>query len=295
MSSSKIRLPHILTHRGLEPPYPGFFSESSIQSFSNHLSRGFGLEVDLNFTKDGIVLCHDAHLYRMTEGQDERCLQDLTTEEACAIPLKNGRLGSFAELMKELKKYPHQLVALHFKGTYQNEKNAHTLWQQLSVFNELFNNLIVFDLTLETARFLKKHCPSLPLAASVAHPFDIARYQAAAQGTLLSMEEILAHPELFRFAWLDEWDLADQQKSNLHAHSKKFYTPDTFKRLRSHDIKIALVTPELHATSPGLLGGESHPDAENQQRLFNRIREILTLKPDAICTDYPVQVSELSL
>lgn len=278
----------ILTHRGLEPSHKEFFSESSIQSFSNHLSRGFGLEVDLNFTQDGIVFCHDADLKRMTEGRDERFLKDLATEEACAIQLKNGRFGSFAELMNELKKYPQQMIALHFKGAYQNQKNAHSFLEHVTLFNEVLKNIIVFDVTLEIASYLKQNYPALQLAASVAHPFDISRYQSATKGTLLSMEELLAHRDLFNWAWLDEWDLTDQQNGK-----KKLYTEDTFQTLRSHQIQIALVTPELHATSPGLLGGESHPDAQNQQQLFNRISEILSLQPDAICTDYPVEVAGL--
>ena len=53
------------------------------------------------------------------------------------------------------------------------------------------------------------------------------------------------------------------------------------------------MTPELHGTSPGLLGGESHKHAANTEVLFERMREILSLEPDAICTDYPEEVKLL--
>jgi hypothetical protein len=44
----------------------------------------------------------------------------------------------------------------------------------------------------------------------------------------------------------------------------------------------------------GLLGGEAHPDACNgETRLFARIEQILSLAPDAICTDYPEHCAKM--
>ena len=65
--------------------------------------------------------------------------------------------------------------------------------------------------------------------------------------------------------------------------------------MRGVGAKIALVTPELHGTSPHLLAGEAHPDAPkgDTETLFKRIKEIIDLKPNAICTDYPEEVSKL--
>jgi len=57
----------ILTHRGLEPSKPDFFPESSIEAFINQLHRGFGIEFDPNFVKDGIVINHDSNLKRITK------------------------------------------------------------------------------------------------------------------------------------------------------------------------------------------------------------------------------------
>jgi hypothetical protein len=65
-----------------------------------------------------------------------------------------------------------------------------------------------------------------------------------------------------------------------------------FKILKDEGLKVALVTPELHGTSPGLLGGEAHPDAD-KNCLFDRIQEIIDLQPDALCTDYPEEVGKL--
>lgn len=50
----QLRRDQIITHRGLEPDRPGFFSESSFEAFADQLARGFGgIEFDPNFTSDG--------------------------------------------------------------------------------------------------------------------------------------------------------------------------------------------------------------------------------------------------
>ena len=293
-SSFCVRPIDVLTHRGLEPSNNNFYSESTIESFLSHLERGFGLEVDLNFTRDGIVFCHDATFKRLTNGQDERALKQLTTDEACGVLLPNGRLGSIEELMDELKKYPDQLVALHFKGSYQNYENSLILLEHLRSYEDLLDRVFVFDATLTIAKLLKKSHPSIQLMASVAHPYDIERYQEAAKGTLLSLESLLENKDVYSGAWLDEWDLADRASEGIiDSKGKKLYTAEVFQFLRAHGFKIGLVTPELHGTSPGLLGGEAHPDAQSQQRLFERIQEIIALQPDVICTDYPEEVKAL--
>lgn len=287
--------PQIFTHRGLEPAKANFYSESTIEAFKDQLKRGFGLEVDLCFAKDGIVLCHDANLRRMTQGQDMRILKELSTQEACAVALPHGRLGTFEELMGEALKYPNQMLAVHFKGSYQTSENVQCFCNHLLPYINHLHQILVFDVIPAVASELRRLFPTLPIAASVAHPYDIERYQTAAKGTLLSLEELLEQQGLYTWAWLDEWDLVlANPDGTLDVQGKQLYTHAIFNALRSHHFKIALVTPELHATSPGLLGGEAHADAKNPQRLFTRIAQILALEPDALCTDFPEEVRALA-
>lgn len=278
----------IFTHRGLEPSKKGFYSESSIEAFENQLKRGFSLEVDLNFTKDGIVLCHDNSLSRITSCMDTRELKCLTTTEVRSIKLARGRLCSFEEIMNCVSKFPKQQLALHFKGVFQTEQNIHCLMEHLESYQPQLSQILLFDLVPTSARAIKSKFPSLEIAASVADAYDIERYQVAVKGTLMILSEFLEHKDLYNWAWLDEWDLASKlSDGTVDSTGKKLYSPKVFKLLKGHSIKIALVTPELHATSPGLLGGEAHPDAKTPEALFGRIEEILQLKPNAICTDYP--------
>ncbi|MEK6848271.1 MAG: hypothetical protein AABX65_01425, partial [Nanoarchaeota archaeon] len=127
----------------------------------------------------------------------------------------------------------------------------------------------------------------LNLVPSVAHYFDIQRYNGLIYNTLLTLEDAIKYKGegLYNWVWLDEWDTIDAE-----GKEKLFYTAENFKILRDAGFKIALVTPELHGTSPGLYGGESHKHAADKNILFQRIKEILALNPDAICTDYPNEV-----
>ena len=285
----------ILTHRGLEPSKEDFFSESTFEAFKDQLHRGFGLEVDLCFTKDGIIFCHDADLKRATRNKDQRIFKQITTNDACHVKLPKGRFGSFEEVMHLLRRYPKQMIALHFKGGYQNSECCDTFLRHMHPFLDLNDQVLIFDLSVKAANYLKQKMPSLNLGASVAHPYDVERFLNATKGTLITLNTLIAKPDLFSWAWLDEWDLMDRRADGtIDRRGKKLYTAEVFAMLRAQGFKIALVTPELHGTSPGLLGGEAHPHASTKERLFARIKEILSLQPNAVCTDYPEEVRACS-
>ncbi|MCW8965853.1 MAG: hypothetical protein OQK82_04080, partial [Candidatus Pacearchaeota archaeon] len=136
----------------------------------------------------------------------------------------------------------------------------------------------------------RQEIPYVKLAPSVALDYDTKRYNKVVSNTLFSIEQSIEYKKqgLFDYVWLDEWDLKEEDGTQ-----KKLYTKETFDKLREVGYKIALITPELHGTSPGLLGGESHQDSRDKDTLFKRIIEIISLNPDAICTDYPRESKNL--
>jgi glycerophosphoryl diester phosphodiesterase len=274
---------YIITHRGLDPSQKSYFKESSFEAFCDHLSRGFGLEFDLQFTKDNkIVISHEDTLKKISSGEDERRFEDLTLEEIVTMSFEDSHITSFEKLLEIIgeKQSPNTLSAIHLKHKNQTIEKLEII---LSYLKEVDTSKYkLFDVTIEAAKYLKEKHSSIQLAPSVSHPFDIERYNDAVGGTLTTLEKAIENNKIFSWVWLDEWDLIDANNK-----IKKLYTEEVFEIIRSHGMKIALVTPELHATSPGLLGGESHQDAETREKLFARIQEILELKPDAVCTDYP--------
>ncbi len=260
----------IITHRGLDLSKNNYFVESSLEAFTDQLDRGFGLEFDLQFTKDNsIVIIHDI-------------------DKIPVMEFSGCHLTTFANLLRlvEKKQAAGLVSAIHLKHGSQEKQYLDAILDHLK--NADAGKFIIFDVKLETARYLKEKNPRLKLAPSVAHPYDIKRYNSAVGWTLLSIEETLANRKLFDWVWLDEWDLADE-----NGEAKNLYNKKTFSVFRDAGLKIALVTPELHASSPGLLGGEAHPDAKNWETLKKRLAEIVALKPDAICTNYPDCVRDL--
>ncbi|TSC88495.1 MAG: hypothetical protein G01um10145_898 [Microgenomates group bacterium Gr01-1014_5] len=280
----------IITHRGLEPSKPHFFSESSFEAFQDHLNRGFNIEFDPNPTKDGIIVMHDANLKRPTESRDERNVADLTTEELLQIPLANGRIPTFDEVMDLIRKSNSTVNALHMKARFQSPETLEKIMEALAKHSDIFGKLLIFDVKPETAKVLKSKFPTLRLAPSVAHPYDIQRYNDVVGNTLITVEEALklASEGLIDGVWGDEWDTAGENGT-----TKQFYTPENFARLHEAGLFIALVTPELHGTSPGLYGGESHADAKDLPTLFERIKQIKEAGADYFCTDYPEEVAKL--
>lgn len=280
----------IITHRGLDPSRPGHPKESSLEAFLNQLKRGYGLEFDLQFTKDReIVINHSPNLASISGGQDERSFADLTESEIVSLSFDGCHLASLETLLAMIDGSDKGgLNAIHLKYSWQSPEYLDIILEKLERAEIDFEHFVMFDVKIEAARYLKKKCPQLSLAPSVAHPFDIQRYNGAVGETLLSFDEVRSNCALFDWVWLDEWDLADEG-----GRTKKLYTAETFDFFRRLGLKIALVTPELHRTSPGLLGGEAHADAETQERLFTRLAEILSLRPDAVCTDYPDQASSI--
>ena len=281
----------IIAHRGLEPTHPNFFSESSLEAFSNQLNRGFGgIEFDPNPTRDGIIVMHDATLKRPTQGKYEQPVAEMTTQEITKIPLANGTIPTFEQVMDLIKNSAGTISALHLKARFQTPENLEKIMQALDKYKNIFNKFIVFDVKADTVKTLKAKFPTIRLAPSVAHPYDIARFGASIGNTLLSLEETLdlRKEGLVDGIWGDEWDTTGENGT-----SKLLYTREFFDKVHEAGLFAALVTPELHGTSPGLYGGESHPDAKDIPTLMKRIKEIKDGGADYFCTDYPEEVAKI--
>lgn len=253
----------ILSHRGINlAKTPSSFESSRIELLLR-LEEGFSLEIDpLLLADNNIVISHDDSLVRLL-GIDRK-LSTMRLEEAESL----GFI-SLSSLLSILESYPQTMHALHIKHFWA--ESLEPLIENLSSTKKVF----LFDLIPAVAKKIKERLPHLELGASVCHPYDIMRFGKYTGNTLLSIDEFLECGDLYTWAWLDEWD-----RSDLSGGKKALYTNEVTKKLKGK--KIAIVSPELHRTSPGLLGGEVHPDS-----LETRWGEIKKLNPDALCTDYP--------
>ena len=281
---------NIITHRGLNASKDNYFVESSLEAFTDQLNKGFGLEFDIQITRDnGVVVIHDSDLKRISDGKDNRKISNISIDEILKMNFNGCHLTSFDQLLYLINKKQTDgaISAIHLKSSIQNKKQIDIILPYFRKINT--DKFIIFDVKIETAKYLKEKNKKLHLAPSVAHPHDIKRYNNFVGGTLMQIETALKNMDLFDWVWLDEWD-----KINKNGNIKKFYTKELFKKIRAKGLKIGLITPELHSSSPSLLGSEKHQDADDKKILFDRIREIIKLKPDIICTDYPNEIREMT-
>jgi len=270
----------ILSHRGykLEPDC----IESSFESIKHHFKKNRGIEIDINFSKDNhIFFFHDSGLKRITNNSDKRFFKNLTIKEINNIKINNNQFCDLEKLQFLVVKYKPPLIAIHYKGIFQNPKNTKILIKNLKKYQKILKKILIFDLKISTAKNIKKELPQLNLALSIAHSYDIQRFNKFVSNTLYPIEIIIKYKNIFSYAWLDEWDRTDK-----FGKTKSLYNKENFKLLKNNLIKIAIVTPELHSTSPGLYGGENHQDNKTSSLYQKRLKQIIKLKPDLICTDH---------
>ena len=88
-----------ITHRGLHDVTDGR-PENSVEAIDAAIARGYGIEIDLQLSKDGVAMVfHDYHLGRLT-GETGPVAQR-TADELASIALTGGKAGipTFAEVL----------------------------------------------------------------------------------------------------------------------------------------------------------------------------------------------------
>lgn len=270
---------HILAHRGITERTLHY--ESTFGAFQDACTAGFGIEADINISSDGVVfIFHDTDTKRLSPSGEVRRFSDLQfhviqrmfharNEQACqlhdALSILNHAKGSYG--------------AIHIKSMFQTKTVLRSILKELDKFSQLRKRLLFFDLTVDSATYMKSQNPFLQLSCSVAHEFDIERFNQTVGYTLMSLGQAIEHKDLYNWAWMDEWDLKAKRGY------KKLNTHDNFLALRKSGYNIALVGPELHGhTNKGL---SEHEDAKSVSAMKKRYAQLIELRPDVICTDFP--------
>lgn len=276
----------VLCHRGID--FDQNTTESSLESFEQVLKTCDGLEFDLQMSNDGeFYIWHDQNGDRLTDGALMGPLADRDFSEISQHAKAVNPICSWGDMESLIAKNPDKLFALHLKGANQIPGFLKGFEKLLSGNPSIHPSLLVFDGKKNVVEDLSMKFPELPLALSVAHSYDIRRFNSVTSETLYPVEESLKFQDKAGWAWLDEWDLKDQNGS------KDFYSQEVVEAFKSKGMNVAVVSPELHATSPGLLGGEAHEQGRDLQALELRWLNLKAMGVDAVCTDYPSRVSNL--
>lgn len=278
----------LLTHRGIDldlgAPRDSQGTEGTLQKFEQQIRSGFGIEFDIRPMSDGeFAIGHDESMTRISGGEINTSFSSLNTNSLMSISFGDGeRLASLSEILNLIISESNSISALHLKGACQNAYYLHQLIEILQpVSEDLEEKLIIFDATISTAEFLKTKMPTLKLAASVSHEYDIERYGRYVKNTLLPVSKVLERGDIYSWAWLDEWD-----RTNAFGDPKALVTFEVVNAFTEKGFSVAAVSPELHASSPGLLGGEAHEWGADTSRLLECWSEWGKLGIRALCTDH---------
>jgi glycerophosphoryl diester phosphodiesterase len=282
----------LITHRGIDvrlgDSQAWAMQESRWESFSAQIRAGWGLEFDVRPLNDGqLAISHDSSLGRIAPGH-EQLISTLTRSEFEAIQVPGGRLCMLDELLRLIAEGGQGISALHLKSHCHEPAILAKILETLETkFESLIGRLLLFDATPPVAEKIVKKLPGLDIAASVAHTYDIFRYGALTGETLLTSEQVIANQHLYSWVWLDEWDTVD-----IDSGEKIFVNHKSVELFRNAGFKVAVVSPELHASSPALLGGEAHKDGSDDKRLVERWAQLGQLRVDALCTDHASWIAE---
>ncbi len=143
----------LYAHRGL---HGGDVPENSLGAFSRAVEAGYGIELDVQLTRDGfLVVHHDASLKRVC-GADLR-ICDITFEELCRHPLPDGScVPLFSDVLTLVGgRVPLIVEVKHHGGAARNAASA---LQQLGAYGgpycvESFHPLAM--------RYFRLHAPDV--------------------------------------------------------------------------------------------------------------------------------------
>ncbi len=134
-------------HRGLYNP-KNKIQENTMEAFSLAVQNGYGMELDVQFTKDHqLVVIHDFNLMRMC-GVDKR-VDELDYEEISKIPIKGGpsRIPLFQDVLDMIA--GRAPIIIEIKSEKRSSEICHKVDEILQTYQgayciESFNAFIVY-------------------------------------------------------------------------------------------------------------------------------------------------------
>jgi hypothetical protein len=271
----------VLSHRGLDLNNASGTGESTMAAFESAVRRGFGIEVDLQMSADGVfLLWHDYDLNRWTQGRLNSLWQELSAREIRALQERWGKLCWWSDLVDLRARHPDIWIAIHLKSRNQTDQVVKRLQDELRKLPSR-ERILVFDLFPAVAAELRSAFSDLGLAVSATHSYDVTRFSAMTGGTLLTLEAAVDSMNgICDWLWLDEWDRQAGDGS-----VKDIYDVDWIRWVRSLGFRLAAISPELHKV-------DGHEDSMTEDALVTRWRQMFARGLDAICTDYPTRLME---
>ena len=234
----------MFAHRGLWNPD---FPENSLSAFENAVNHGFGIELDIQMTRDGhLVVFHDANLARMCGVK--RILEDLTWDELSEYTLLSSheRIPLFADV----------LACVHGRVPLIVEIKTCKRIQALCESADILLQQYVGHYTVESfdpraMRWFRVHRPDI-IRGQLCYGLKGEKYKKSLMNRLLAslLQNVLSRPDFIAFdcdtdrsvpfrivkalfhPWTVAWTVQTQERSNLVREQYDFqifegFIPDT--------------------------------------------------------------------
>ena len=208
-------------HRGL---WNEKFPENSISAFQNAVDNGYGIELDVQLSRDGeVMVFHDYSLLRMTGCDKKLC--ELSLEELKQLNLKgtNQKIPTFLEVLQVIDSKVPLLVEL--KGETLDTSLCPKVAEILKSYKgdyciESFNPFLI--------KTMQKYLPNAyygQLYTNVCR--DKKKYSALNILLTLMIFNFLAKPNFISYNKLDRQNFAVKLTTNVYKAPKFVWTPDT--------------------------------------------------------------------
>lgn len=253
--STGVKPMKILAHRGMLFDHP----ENSRRAIGEAFARGYHVETDLRFTRDGqVALIHDETLERLC-GSSRR-VGELTAAELTALPLKADPHDHVA-LLEEVVERPAGVgFGFHLKQEEQTPENCRILQRAFREF-DLYATSFVFNLSRACCTLFREIDPAIRLSVLVSD----ARFE----------------PFVYTPEDLSTWEdgLYDALWGAEYAH---LYTEAWVREVGRQGKALVVVSHELHR-------GLGHPKARHG---YQEAWPLLARwGVDGICTDHPDELA----
>ncbi|MDY0345215.1 MAG: glycerophosphodiester phosphodiesterase family protein [Bacilli bacterium] len=159
-----LRIP--LAHRGL---YDNKYDENSLGAFKAAVERGYGIELDVHFTKDGtLAVVHDNDLTRVAKLS--RRVSEMTKEELANTSLVHSkeRIPTLDEVLEVVDGKVPLLIEIKVDGSF-NERLPEAIMTLLDNYPDT-NNIAIESFNPYAIRWLNKKYPKkYPYGQLISH------------------------------------------------------------------------------------------------------------------------------
>ncbi len=234
----------LFAHRGLYDPEQGI-PENSLPAFVRATEQGYGIELDVQVTKDGIpVIFHDGKLDRMARREDDTpasgYLHDYTLEELSQLHLAGSRerIPLFADVLKAVDGRVPLIVELKLEF----KEDAVRLCEAADALLKQYHGAYVVEsFDARAVYWYRKHRPEI-IRGQLSEHFEVQNSSLKPLWTCAEylMFNFLGKPDFIAYNWRNEKNLSRRITRYLYRCPNVAWTIQSAEELQAMEKQFDL-------------------------------------------------------